>query len=144
MKKILLVAAIISMMALVPSAIANHPLIQNGWLKAATENSVTIAAPKGGDMTFNISEKTKIRFSGEDGTAADIQALAAQMGSQRILINIRRDAPDSPNAVLVGLKAAKPASATPSSPPAPNSSPTPTESVSESSAAATDAASATE
>jgi hypothetical protein len=116
MKKTILLAAITSLIALVQPALAGHPLLQNGFLKAATENSVTIAAPKVGDMTFNLSEKTKIRFAGEDGTAADLQALASQMGSQKILVNIRRDVADSPNAVLVGLKVAKPAAAAPAAP----------------------------
>lgn len=101
-------------------ALANHPLLQNGWLKAATANSVTIATPKGGgDMTFTISEKTKIRFAGGDGTVADLQALVAQMGTQRILTNIRRESAGSSNAVLVGLKVEKPAAPPASTPAAP-------------------------
>jgi hypothetical protein len=111
MKKTICFAAIVSLFTLMEPALASHPLLQNGFLKASTDNSVTIATPKDGDMTFNLSEKTKIRFAGEDGTVADLQALVAKMGSQRILTNIRRDAPDSSNAVLVGLKAAKPAGA---------------------------------
>jgi len=108
----LLLASFGMLMLCIQPAQANHPLLQNGWLKAATPNSVTISTPKGGgEMTFNLSEKTKIRFSGADGTVPDLQALAAQMGTHRILVNIRRDAPASTSAVLVGLKVAKPAAA---------------------------------
>ena len=137
----LLIPSLSVLIVCIQPALANHPLLQNGWLKAATENSVTIATPKGGDMTFNLSDKTKIRFAGEDGTASDIQALAAQMGSQRIIINIRRDAPDSPNAVLVGLKVAKPAAAPPA---APASTPESTETTPEAASPSADEAPATE
>jgi hypothetical protein len=120
----LLLASFGMLMLCIQPALANHPLLQNGWLKAATANSVTIATPKGGgDVTFTLSEKTKIRFFGADGTVVDLQALAAQMGTQRILVNIRRDAPASTSAVLVGLKVAKPAAAPA---PAPDAAATPT------------------
>jgi hypothetical protein len=61
----LLLASFGMLMLCIQPALANHPLLQNGWLKAATANSVTIATPKGGgDVTFTLSEKPKSAFPG--------------------------------------------------------------------------------
>ncbi len=94
-------------------ALAGHPLVQNGWLKSANDTSVTLTLPKNApDLTFTFAPDLTIDFSGDvKGTAADLQAMVAQMGKERIIVNIRRDAPESTTAVKVGIKAPKPAPA---------------------------------
>ena len=95
---------------------AGHPLIQNGWLKSATDTSITIMLPPAGanEATFNFAPNVKITFNGgADGTPADLQALAASKGTSRILMNMRRDKAESLTVVLVGIKADKPAAPAP-------------------------------
>ena len=95
---------------------AGHPLIQNGWLKSATDASVTIMLPPAGaiEATFNFAPNVKITFNGGvAGTPADLQALATTMGKTRILMNMRRDKAESLTVVIVGIKADKPAAPAP-------------------------------
>jgi hypothetical protein len=105
-------------LALIGSSVAQagHPLIQNGWLKSATDTSVTIMQPPAGatEATFNFAPNVKITFNGgADGTPADLQTLATTMGKTRILMNMRRDKAESFTVVLVGIKADKPAAPAP-------------------------------
>ena len=115
----LLLSTVGFLIVCIQPALAGHPLLQNGWLKSATDTSVTLDIPQGGEMTFNFAPAVKIEFAdAQVGTAADIQAMVSQMGTQRIIVNIRRDAPESSTAVIVGLKAPKPVPAPPAAEPA--------------------------
>lgn len=118
MNKTLLLTTIVSVLAMLEPSWAGHPLLQNGWLKGATDNSVSIDIPKGGEMTFQLSEKTRIVFNGVEGVPGDIKTVVSQMGTKKIIVNIRRDAPESMNAVLVGLRVDKPSATAPTRDPA--------------------------
>lgn len=110
----LLISSLGVLILCIQPALASHPLLQNGWLKSATDNSVTLTIPQGGEMTFTFAPAVKIEFAeGQAGTAADLQTMVSQMGTQRIIVNIRRDVPESSTAVIVGIKAPKPAAAAP-------------------------------
>ena len=126
MKKILLLPVYLFAFAMIGSPLcqAGHPLIQNGWLKSATGTAVTILLPPTGkdEATFTFAPNVKISFEGSDGTPADLQSMAASMGKTRILLNLRRDKPDSSTVVIVVIKAQKPV-AQPT--PADGSQPTP-------------------
>lgn len=134
MKKILHLLSFAAFAFLYSSvAQAGHPLIQNGWLKSATDTSLTILLPPAGnsEATFTFAPNVKIAFDGSDGTPGDLQTIAATMGKTRILVNLRRDKPESSTVVLVGIKAPKPAPPAPAAPPAdgaqsaPNAAPAP-------------------
>jgi hypothetical protein len=113
MKKILHLLSIAAVFAFVCSSVAQagHPLIQNGWLKSVTATSLTILLPPTGnsEATFTFAPNVKIDFTGADGSVADLQTIATTMGKTRILVNLRRDKPESTTVVLVVVKAPKPA-----------------------------------
>jgi hypothetical protein len=117
MKKTLPIPALVGiLMFFVFSAVhASHPLLQNGWLKSVTDTSVTIKLPPQGadEATFEFAPKLKISFNGVDGSPADLQELAESMGKTRILINLRRETPESSMVVLIAVKADNPNSSTP-------------------------------
>jgi hypothetical protein len=117
MKKILHFLSFAALAVICSSvAQAGHPLIQNGWLKSATDTSIPIMLPPAGakEATFNFAPNVKITFNGgAAGTPADLQKLATTMGKTRILMNMRRDKPESLTVVLVGIKADKPAAPAP-------------------------------
>jgi hypothetical protein len=127
MKKILHLLSIAAVFAFVCSSVAQagHPLIQNGWLKSVTATSLTILLPPTGnsEATFTFAPNVKIDFTGADGSVADLQRIATTMGKTRILVNLRRDKPESTTVVLVGIKAPKPALPAPAAPPADGSQP---------------------
>ena len=112
MKKALFAPALATILVFLGSfmAHAGHPLIQNGWLKSATDTSVTIALPPRGveEATFTFSPNVKISFNGADGTPEDLQAFAESMGTARILVNLRRENSESSTVVIVVIKADKP------------------------------------
>jgi hypothetical protein len=112
MKKILHLSAFFLALTMMGSALcqAGHPLIQNGWLKAASDTTITILLPPVGkdEATFTFAPNVKISFEGSNGTPADLQSMAASMGKTRILLNLRRDKPDSSTVVIVVIKAQKP------------------------------------
>lgn len=129
MKKILHLLSFAAAFAFVCSsaAQAGHPLIQNGWLKSVSDTSLTILLPPTGnsEATFIFAPNVKIDFAGAGGTLADLQSIATTMGKTRILVNLRRDKPESTTVVLVGVKAPKPALPAPAAPPADGAQPTP-------------------
>lgn len=89
---------------------AGHPLLQNGWLKSATDTSITIKLPPRGveEATFTFAPSVKISFNGADGTPEDLQAFAESMGKARILVNLRRQNSESSAVVIVVIKADNP------------------------------------
>ena len=107
------------------AAHASHPLLQNGWLKSVTETSVTIKLPPKGvdEATFEFAPNVKISFNGVDGSPADLQELAESMGKTRILINLRRETPESSMVVIIAVKADHPNSSTPTGPAPPSVDP---------------------
>lgn len=118
MKRILLLSFSAALAFICSSvAQAGHPLIQNGWLKSATDTSVTIKLPPRGEeeATFTFSPNVKISFNGAHGTQEDLQAFAESIGKARILVNLRRENSESSTVVIVVIKADKPDSPTQSS-----------------------------
>ena len=128
MKRILLLSFAVAL-ALICSSVAQagHPLIQNGWLKSATDTSITIKLPPQGaeEATFDFAPTVKISFNGADGTIEDLLAFAESMGKARILVNLRRENGESSTVVIVVIKSEKPdistQSASKSTAPAPSS-----------------------
>ena len=125
MKRILLLSFAVALAFICSSvAQAGHPLIQNGWLKSATDTSVTITLPPRGveEASFTFAPNVKISFNGADGTPEDLQAFAESMGKARILVNLRRENSASSTVVIVVIKADNPdistQSASESTPPA--------------------------
>jgi hypothetical protein len=115
MKRILLLSFAVALAFICSSvAQAGHPLIQNGWLKSATDTSITIKLPPRGEeeTTFEFAPNVKISFNGADGTPEDLQAFAESMGKARILVNLRRQNSESTTVVLIVIKADKPDSPT--------------------------------
>jgi hypothetical protein len=117
MKKNLATPAFISiLMFFAFSAVhASHPLLQNGWLKSVTDTSITIKLPPQGaeEATFEFAQNLKISFNGVDGSTAELRDLAESMGKTRILLNLRRETPESSMVVLIAVKADIPTSSTP-------------------------------
>ena len=119
MKRILLLSFAAALAFICSSvAQAGNPLFQNGWLKSATDTSITIKLPPRGEeeATFEFAPNVKISFNGADGTPEDLQALAESMGKARILVNLRRQNSESTTVVIVGIKSDRPDFPTQSSP----------------------------
>lgn len=112
MKKNLLATALATILILFGSFIAHagHPLLQNGWLKSATDTSLTIMLPPRGveEATFTFAPNVKISFNGAVGTQEELQAFVESMGKARILVNLRRENSESSTVVIVVIKADKP------------------------------------